>query len=231
MSQKRFKVEQIVRMLREAEVGLSKGQTVTQVSRKLGITDQTYYRWRKEYSEMKVVQAKRLKELEDENGKLKRLVTDLSLKLKRLVDDLSLDMGKNQPSILIVDDQKFFCSSLEDFLKEEGYEPNSVHNGYDAIEEVKKNQYDVVFLDVNMPGIDGIKTLNRIKKINNNQIVIMITARDDMDTITKMLKGGADDYIQKPIANEELLRALHSVNGKRNLILKNRALHVKLRKK
>jgi transposase-like protein len=79
MGQKRFKAEQIIRMLREAEVELSKGQTVVQVSRKLGITDQTYYRWRKEYGGMKVDQAKRLKELEVENGKLKRLVADLSL--------------------------------------------------------------------------------------------------------------------------------------------------------
>ena len=79
MGQKRFKAEQIIRMLREAEVELSKGQTVIQVSRKLGITDQTYYRWRKEYGGMKVDQAKRLKELEVENSKLKKLVADLSL--------------------------------------------------------------------------------------------------------------------------------------------------------
>ena len=79
MGQKRFKAEQIIRMLREAEVELSKGQTVVHVSRKLGITDQTYYRWRKEYGRMKVDQAKRLKELEVENGKLKKLVADLSL--------------------------------------------------------------------------------------------------------------------------------------------------------
>jgi transposase-like protein len=79
MGQKRFKAEQIIRMLREAEVELSKGQTVVQVSRKLGITDQTYYRWRKEYGGMKIDQAKRLKELEVENGKLKKLVADLSL--------------------------------------------------------------------------------------------------------------------------------------------------------
>ncbi len=79
MGQKRFKAEQIIRMLREAEVELCKGQTVVQVSRKLGITDQTYYRWRKEYGGMKVDQAKRLKELEVENSKLKKLVADLSL--------------------------------------------------------------------------------------------------------------------------------------------------------
>lgn len=79
MGQKRYTPEQIIKMLREAEVELSKGQTAGQVCRKLGITEQTYYRWRKEYGGMKVEQAKRLKELEAENARLKKLVADLSL--------------------------------------------------------------------------------------------------------------------------------------------------------
>ncbi len=79
MGKKRFKAEQIIRMLREADVEVAKGQTTGQVSRKLGITEQTYYRWRKEYGGMKVDQAKRLKELEAENTRLKKLVADLSL--------------------------------------------------------------------------------------------------------------------------------------------------------
>jgi transposase-like protein len=66
-------------MLREAEVLLNKGSTVIEVSRKLGIAEQTYYRWRKDYGGMRVDQAKRLKELELENSRLKKLVADLSL--------------------------------------------------------------------------------------------------------------------------------------------------------
>jgi len=66
-------------MLREAEVLLSQGTTAVEVSRKLGITEQTYYRWRREYGGMRVEQAKRLKELERENARLKKLVADLSL--------------------------------------------------------------------------------------------------------------------------------------------------------
>lgn len=73
---KRYKPEQIVSMLREAEVELSKGLSIAVVAKKLGITDQTYYRWRKEYGGMKVDQAKRLKELEAENARLKRVVAD-----------------------------------------------------------------------------------------------------------------------------------------------------------
>jgi transposase-like protein len=79
MARKRYSPEQIISKLREAEVGLAKGQTTTQVCKKLGITENTYYRWRREYGGLRIDQAKRLKELERENAKLKRLVADLSL--------------------------------------------------------------------------------------------------------------------------------------------------------
>ncbi len=79
MARKRFTSEQIISMLREAEVLLNQGSTVIEVSSKLGIAEQTYYRWRKEYTGMRVDQAKRLKELEQENARLKKLVADLSL--------------------------------------------------------------------------------------------------------------------------------------------------------
>jgi putative transposase len=79
MKKKGFSAEQIIAKLREAEVLLSQGSTVGEVSRKLGITEQTYYRWRREYGGMRVEQARRLKELEKENGRLKRLVADLTL--------------------------------------------------------------------------------------------------------------------------------------------------------
>jgi transposase-like protein len=76
---KGFTPEQIIKKLREAEVLLSKGERVEQVIRKLGVSDVTYYRWRKEYGGMKVEQAKRLKALESENARLKKLVAELSL--------------------------------------------------------------------------------------------------------------------------------------------------------
>ncbi len=79
MGRKRFTAKQIINMLREAEVLLNQGSTVGEVCRKLGISEQTYYRWRKDYGGMRVDQAKRLKELEKENARLKKLVADLSL--------------------------------------------------------------------------------------------------------------------------------------------------------
>jgi len=79
MGRRIFTAEQIIGKLREAEVLLSQGNSVGEASRKLGVTEQTYYRWRKEYGGMRVDQAKRLKELEKENTRLKKLVADISL--------------------------------------------------------------------------------------------------------------------------------------------------------
>ena len=79
MASKRFTPEQIISKLREAEVGLAQGQTVGQVSKRIAVTEQTYYRWRKEYGGLRMDQAKRLKTLEKENAGLKKLVADLSL--------------------------------------------------------------------------------------------------------------------------------------------------------
>ena len=79
MARKCYTAEQIISKLREAEVHLGKGQTLAAVCRTLGVTENTYYRWRRKYGGLKVDQAKKLKELEKENGQLKKLVADLSL--------------------------------------------------------------------------------------------------------------------------------------------------------
>jgi putative transposase len=79
MPKKGYSPEQIIHKLREAEVLLSQGNTIAVVTKKIGVTEQTYYRWRKEYGGMRVEQVRRLKELEQENSRLKKLVADLSL--------------------------------------------------------------------------------------------------------------------------------------------------------
>jgi len=79
MGRKRYSPEQIIGMLREAEVALAQGQTVGQVCRSLGIVEQTFYRWRRGYGGLKIEQARRLKVLEQENARLKRAVAELTL--------------------------------------------------------------------------------------------------------------------------------------------------------
>jgi transposase-like protein len=84
MAKKNYSAEQIIGYLREAEILISQGKTVKEVSRQIGVTVQTYYRWRKEYGGMGVSQARRLKDLEKENQRLKRLVADQALDLSIL---------------------------------------------------------------------------------------------------------------------------------------------------
>ena len=79
MAKKNYTVEQIIIKLREVELYCGQGKTVSEAVRQIGVTEQTYYRWRKEYGGMNTAEAKQMKELEKENARLKRLVADLSL--------------------------------------------------------------------------------------------------------------------------------------------------------
>ena len=88
MVRKIYKPEEIVNLLRQVEVAIANGKVTPQACKEAGIVEQTYYRWRREYGGLKVDQAKRLKELEQENGKLKRLVANLSLD-KQVLEDLA----------------------------------------------------------------------------------------------------------------------------------------------
>ncbi len=79
MARKTHTAEQIINKLREAEIHINQGMPIAEASRQIGITDQTYYRWRKEYGGLRIEQAKKLKNLEKENARLKKLVADISL--------------------------------------------------------------------------------------------------------------------------------------------------------
>jgi putative transposase len=79
MGKSKFSAEQIIGKLHEADVLQSQGKTITEITRQLGISDMTYYKWRKEYGGLRIDQAKRLKELEQENQKLRKVVADLSI--------------------------------------------------------------------------------------------------------------------------------------------------------
>jgi putative transposase len=88
MAKRRYRAEEIVTVLRQVEVAVGSGKQTPQACREAGITEQTYYRWRKEYGGLKLEQAKRLKELEKENSRLKRLVAELSLE-KQILQDVA----------------------------------------------------------------------------------------------------------------------------------------------
>ena len=91
MPRKNFTPEQIIRKLREAEVLIAQGMPTQQAARQIGVSEQTYYRWRKDYGGLRIEQAKRLKLLEKGNGRLKRLVAEKELDIQVLKETLVLD--------------------------------------------------------------------------------------------------------------------------------------------
>ena len=91
MTRKRYTPEQIIRKLREAEVMISQGKTIPQAARQIGIVDQTYYKWRREYGGMRIDQAKRLKYLEKQNLQLKKIVADKEIDIQVLKETLNLE--------------------------------------------------------------------------------------------------------------------------------------------
>jgi DNA-binding NtrC family response regulator len=109
-------------------------------------------------------------------------------------------------SILIIDDEAELCQSLSEMLKEEeeGYKLSIANNGEKGLAKIKEEVPDLVLLDIKMPEMDGIETLKRIRAIDKDILVIMLTAYQTVETAVKAMKLGAYDYISKPFNYEEL---------------------------
>jgi DNA-binding NtrC family response regulator len=112
---------------------------------------------------------------------------------------------KMKPRILIVDDEKEFADSLAERLTIRDYEVKTVFSGEDALEKVKGYDFDVVILDVVMPGIDGVETLREIKRIKPLTEVIMLTGHGTVETAVVGMSLGALDYVMKPCKTDELI--------------------------
>jgi len=106
--------------------------------------------------------------------------------------------------LLLVDDEKGLCEYLKDFFSPRGYNVLVSPNGQDAIEVVKKEKPELVLLDINMPGMDGLEVLRRVKKMSPQTKVIMVTISDDADTRQKAQNLGADEFIKKPFTTDYL---------------------------
>jgi len=119
-------------------------------------------------------------------------------------------MGK----ILIIEDEEKIARFVELELKYEGYEAEKVFNGRDGLELAKTRPFDLILLDIMLPGLNGMEVLRRIRK-ESDVPVILLTARDAVIDKVTGLDGGADDYITKPFAIEELLARIRAVLRKR----------------
>jgi len=110
--------------------------------------------------------------------------------------------------ILLVDDEKDFVECLAERLQLREFDVTSALNGNDAIKLVKEQDFDVIFLDVKMPGIDGIETLRQIKNIKSLPQVIMLTGNATVETAIEGMKVGAYDYIMKPVDTDNLVELI-----------------------
>lgn len=118
--------------------------------------------------------------------------------------------------ILIADDDKELCKLLQMTLKSENIDSKICFSGIEAINELEKDEYIMLILDVMMPGLDGFRTLEIVRE-NSDIPVLMLTAKDDTSSKVKGLRLGADDYITKPFNTEEFLARVDSLIRRYNM--------------
>jgi DNA-binding NtrC family response regulator len=134
-------------------------------------------------------------------------------------------------SILLVDDEVSQLTSLKSFLSKRNYTIYTAENGNDALDVINKNVIDVTLTDFRMPGMNGLELLKEIKKINPEIEVVVITAYGNIDQAVDIMKGGAYDYLTKPIDLDELEALLFRIKEKKTLINENKYLKDQLKQK
>ncbi len=113
-------------------------------------------------------------------------------------------------TILVVDDEESILQSLEGILTDEGFDAITVQSGAEALEKIEEVMPDLVLLDIWMPGMDGIETLIKIKEVNPNLQVVMMSGHGTIETAVKATKVGAYDFIEKPLSLEKLLLSVNN---------------------
>jgi DNA-binding NtrC family response regulator len=127
-------------------------------------------------------------------------------------------------TILVIDDEEIMREILETLLTREGYEVRLASSGAEGLEIVRALPIDVALVDIMMPGLDGIATLDELKRIDEDLAVIMITAYASVESAISAMKAGAFDYISKPFKNDEVLVVIRNAMERRRLVHENRAL-------
>ncbi len=127
-------------------------------------------------------------------------------------------------TILVIDDEEIMREILDTLLSREGYTVRLAQNGHEGLDLARSMPFDAAIVDVMMPGIDGIATLEELRKLDDDLPVLMVTAYASVETALAAMKRGAFDYITKPFKNDEVLVVLHNAVERRQLVVENRAL-------
>jgi len=129
-----------------------------------------------------------------------------------------------QGTILVVDDEEIMREILETLLTREGYEVRLASSGAEGLELARALPFDAAIVDIMMPGLDGIATLDEMKRIDDDLAVIIITAFASVESAISAMKAGAFDYVTKPFKNDEVLVVVRNAMERRRLVSENRNL-------
>jgi two-component system, NtrC family, nitrogen regulation response regulator NtrX len=128
-----------------------------------------------------------------------------------------------KPKVLIAEDDEAFAKQLAETLKSENYDVLNARDGSEAIAILENNQIDLGFIDLSMPGIDGLQVLERAQTLAPDVPLIMITGYASIERAVQAIRLGAYDFIEKPVSLDRLLLTAQHALEKRRLQLKNRA--------
>jgi DNA-binding response OmpR family regulator len=123
-------------------------------------------------------------------------------------------MKQYQPSILVVDDEVDICRNLSDILTDLGYRVDVAHDGFAALEMVRRQPYDIALLDLKMPGMDGVELLHRIRALHSGTVGLIVTAYAGTDTAERALAAGGWNVLGKPVEFPRLLALVEEAFGK-----------------
>jgi two-component system nitrogen regulation response regulator NtrX len=137
----------------------------------------------------------------------------------------------SKPLVLVVDDEAGIRESLSDILNDEGYQPLTAESGEDALRIMKEQSPELVFLDVWLPGMDGLKALDEMRSMGMETPVIMISGHGNIEMAVKATRTGAYDFLEKPLSLERVVLAARRALERRTLELENRALRESLSRK
>ncbi|MDR3609501.1 MAG: sigma-54 dependent transcriptional regulator [Ignavibacteriaceae bacterium] len=133
-------------------------------------------------------------------------------------------MNNKKEKILVVDDEKIVRESLYHWFIEEGYQVETAEDGETALRKFDKGKFDLLLVDMKMPGMSGLELLSKVKEIDKDTIVILITAFASVPTAIKALKDGAYDYVTKPVDPDELEHLVKKALEQKSLRVENEAL-------
>lgn len=130
-----------------------------------------------------------------------------------------MEKNNGKTNVLVVDDLRSIRLTLGGILEDEGHNVVTVEDGYQAIEAVRKTHFDAIFMDIKMPGINGIQTFREVKKIDSQALVVMMTAYSVEDLIREALEEGAYAVIYKPFDIERIIAIIDNLLQEKTLIL------------